>query len=196
MSAKGLNTAFGSVEVLQRVYWPTVFVHLKMQMRTCRASGAAAQADHLTGLDGLADMDENPGVMRVQRREAMLMLELDGFSICPIVPGIHHDPFLGSLDRGPGRDAEIDPSMEACSTSTHHTMTLPEGGGEVPLHRPDETRAGFDRGMCAALEVALHPQEERPIARLKGLVQLGKFLRALFEGNAQCFPNDDMTRVG
>ena len=89
-------------------------------MWTCRASCAAAEADDLTSLDTLANMDEKAGIMSVQGREAIEMVEFYRLSVGPVIAGKHHNALLSGADGRSGRDAEIDAGVEPCPASTHH----------------------------------------------------------------------------
>src|SRR5262249_16821067 len=55
-----------------------------MQMRTCRAPGGAACADHLADPDDIADLDVDLGEMAVARGESVAVIDLDHAAIAAL----------------------------------------------------------------------------------------------------------------
>ena len=102
-------------------------MHLKVQMRTRRATSVPAETNHLASFDVLSDVDKYTRVMGVQRREAVWMIELYRLAIGSVIASEHHRTFLCCLHRGPSDDTDINAGMELCSSSSHHMVALSQG---------------------------------------------------------------------
>src|SRR5262245_1724554 len=99
-------------------------MHLKMQMRTGRATGAATDADDLTSLDHLADLHEDMRVMGVQGGEAMRMDEPHCLAVGPMIASEHHNPCLHRLYRGAGGHTEVDARVHLRACASQHMVAL------------------------------------------------------------------------
>ena len=64
-----------SVEVAHRVLRRTVYIHLKVQMRTGRVAGGAYQTDGLTGGYPLANRNMDGRLMAVSRHDAAAVID-------------------------------------------------------------------------------------------------------------------------
>src|SRR5882724_4873162 len=98
------------------------------------------------------------------------MVEPHHLTVGSIVPRKRHSAFLRRLYRSPRWDTDVDSRMELRPSSPHRMPALAKGRGELALHGPDETRAGLERCLGEALNVALQRQQKGGRARGGGLV--------------------------
>src|SRR5919108_799495 len=138
---KGVNTALRSREIVERVHWPTIFMHLEMHMWAGRAPATATEADDLTSFNGLAHVDEEPRVVGIEGRIAVHMLELHRFAVGPVVAGKHDNPVVRRLHRGAHRDGDVDAGMKLRRSSPHHVVAGAKQRGQRALDWPMDEKA-------------------------------------------------------
>src|SRR5207248_5776278 len=99
-------------EITERIHGRAVEAHLEVDVRACAEAGAAAVADHLALGDLLAAGGRDPRLMAVQRGDPAAVVDHHEVAVAghPAAP----EDLAGrrGVDRGAGRDADVDTGME------------------------------------------------------------------------------------